>query len=159
MWLDARFVFVIGFTEHLQNITTNSLNRITQLHTPKITLPTAKVTSSQTLVAVAWFSFLCFPNYSHPLPPASHVRNLVLWTVSSDSSEILVVMLTPLHEPHRKRIFHYCVILVCRDIARPKRSFVACIIICLHSCYSATGLHEDSLHICDSESFGVHCNG
>jgi hypothetical protein len=35
------FGLVIGFTEHLDNVTTNNFDSLTELHTPKITATTA----------------------------------------------------------------------------------------------------------------------
>jgi hypothetical protein len=61
------FGVVIGFTEHLQNITTNNNDSLTELHTPKITVTTAYIKFSQFAIpspAVAWLtdlnSVLCF---------------------------------------------------------------------------------------------------
>jgi hypothetical protein len=45
---------VLGFTEQLQNVTTNNYDRLTELHTPKITVTTAHVKSSQFSIVVAW---------------------------------------------------------------------------------------------------------
>jgi hypothetical protein len=41
---------VIGFTEHLQNITTNNYDNFT----PKITVTTSRTKSSEPSLAVAW---------------------------------------------------------------------------------------------------------
>jgi hypothetical protein len=45
---------VIGFIEHLQNVTTNNYDSLTELHTPKITVTTANIKFSQFSIAVAW---------------------------------------------------------------------------------------------------------
>jgi hypothetical protein len=45
---------VIGFIEHLQNLTTNSYDNLTELHTPKITVTTANIKSYQSSLAVSW---------------------------------------------------------------------------------------------------------
>jgi hypothetical protein len=42
---------LIRFIEHLQNVTTNNYDSLTELHTPKII---ANVKSSQSSIAVAW---------------------------------------------------------------------------------------------------------
>jgi hypothetical protein len=47
------FGLVIGFTEHLQNVTTNNYDSLTELHTPKITVTTGYIKSSQSSLAVA----------------------------------------------------------------------------------------------------------
>jgi hypothetical protein len=44
---------VIGFTGHLQKVTTNKYESLTQLHTPKITVTTAHIKTSQSFLAVA----------------------------------------------------------------------------------------------------------
>jgi hypothetical protein len=41
------FRLVIGFTEHLQKVTTNNYDSLTELHNPKITVPSAYIKSSQ----------------------------------------------------------------------------------------------------------------
>jgi hypothetical protein len=46
-----RFGLIIGFTEHLQNVTTNNYDSLTELHTPNIS--THKVFTSRCLVAVS----------------------------------------------------------------------------------------------------------
>jgi hypothetical protein len=38
VWLQTGFRLMIGFTEHLQNVTTNNYDSLTGLHTPKITV-------------------------------------------------------------------------------------------------------------------------
>jgi hypothetical protein len=48
------FGLVIGFGEHLQNVTTNNYDSLTDLHTPKIAVTTAHLKSSQSSLAVAW---------------------------------------------------------------------------------------------------------
>jgi hypothetical protein len=47
------FELVTGFIEHLQNVTTNNYDSLTELHTPKITVTTEHVKSFQSSVAVA----------------------------------------------------------------------------------------------------------
>jgi hypothetical protein len=47
------FGFVIGIIEHLQNVTTNNYDSLTELHTPKITVTIAHIKSSQSSLAVA----------------------------------------------------------------------------------------------------------
>jgi hypothetical protein len=46
---------MIGFTEQLQNVTTNNYDSLTELHTPKITVTTAHMMSSRSSLAVAWY--------------------------------------------------------------------------------------------------------
>jgi hypothetical protein len=46
------FGLIIGFTEHLQNLTTNNCDSLTELHTPRITVTTAHLKSSQSFLAV-----------------------------------------------------------------------------------------------------------
>jgi hypothetical protein len=46
-WLCMRFGLVIGFIEHLQNVTTYNYDSLTELRTPKITVTTAHMKSSQ----------------------------------------------------------------------------------------------------------------
>jgi hypothetical protein len=53
-WLQTRFELVTGFIEHLQNVITNNYDSLTELHTPKITVTTAQIKSSQSSLAVAW---------------------------------------------------------------------------------------------------------
>jgi hypothetical protein len=52
--LETGFGLVIGFIEHLQNVTTNNYDNLTELHTPKITVTIAHIKSSQYSLAVAW---------------------------------------------------------------------------------------------------------
>jgi hypothetical protein len=40
--------------EHVQNVTTNNCDILTELHTPKITVTTARIKFSQAPHAVAW---------------------------------------------------------------------------------------------------------
>jgi hypothetical protein len=54
IWLQKGFRFVVGFIEHLQNITTNNYDSLTELYTPMITVTTAHIKSSQSSLAVAW---------------------------------------------------------------------------------------------------------
>jgi hypothetical protein len=54
VWLYTGFELVIGFIKHLQNVTTNKYDSLTELHTPKTTVTTAHITSSQSSLAVAW---------------------------------------------------------------------------------------------------------
>jgi hypothetical protein len=44
---------VVGFLEHVQNLTTNNYDSLTKLHTPMITVTTAHIKSSQPLLSVA----------------------------------------------------------------------------------------------------------
>jgi hypothetical protein len=53
-WLQTGFWLVIGFIEHLQNVTTNNYDSPTELHTPNATLTTAYTKSSHFSLAVAW---------------------------------------------------------------------------------------------------------
>jgi hypothetical protein len=48
------FGLVIGFIEHLQNVTTNNYDSLTELHTPEITVTTAHIKSSQSSQTVSW---------------------------------------------------------------------------------------------------------
>jgi hypothetical protein len=45
---------MIGFIELLQNVTTNNYDSLTELHTPKITVTTADMKSSQSFLAITW---------------------------------------------------------------------------------------------------------
>jgi hypothetical protein len=56
LWSDYRrgFGLMIGFIEHLQNVTTNNYDSLIELHTPKITLIPAHKKSYQSSLAVAW---------------------------------------------------------------------------------------------------------
>jgi hypothetical protein len=49
---------VIGFIEHLQNVTTNNYDSLTELHALKFTVTTAHIKSSQFSPAVAWLRLL-----------------------------------------------------------------------------------------------------
>jgi hypothetical protein len=53
-WLQTGFGLMTGFIEYLQNVTTNNYDSLTELHTPKITVATTHINSSQSLLAVAW---------------------------------------------------------------------------------------------------------
>jgi hypothetical protein len=53
-WLLTGVRLVSGFTEHLTLVTTNNYDSLTELHTPKITVTTAHIKSSQASLAVAW---------------------------------------------------------------------------------------------------------
>jgi hypothetical protein len=44
---------MIGITEHLQNVTTNNYDSLSELHTSKITSTTAHIKRSQSSLAVA----------------------------------------------------------------------------------------------------------
>jgi hypothetical protein len=51
------FVLVIGFTEHLQNVITSNYDSFTDLHTPQITVTTARMKCSRFAMSspvVAW---------------------------------------------------------------------------------------------------------
>jgi hypothetical protein len=54
VWPDTGFGFVIDFIEHLQNVTVNNYDSLTELHTPEITVITAHVKFSQSSLAVSW---------------------------------------------------------------------------------------------------------
>jgi hypothetical protein len=82
-WLQTGFGLVIGFTEHLQNVTMNNYDSLTELHIPKITVTTAHIKSSQSSLAVVWqrlqrltFPFLWVPKLS----PASATSFSLLTT-------------------------------------------------------------------------------
>jgi hypothetical protein len=47
------FGLVIGFIEHLQNVTTNNYDSLTELHTLKITVTTARIHFFYSSLAVA----------------------------------------------------------------------------------------------------------
>jgi hypothetical protein len=52
------FELVIGLIKHLHNVTTNNYDSLTELHTPKITVTTAHMKSSQFAMSspvVAWW--------------------------------------------------------------------------------------------------------
>jgi hypothetical protein len=51
---ETGFGKVIGSTEHLQNVTTNNYDSLTELHNPKITVTTAHTKSSQSSLVIAW---------------------------------------------------------------------------------------------------------
>jgi hypothetical protein len=76
-WLWTGFVLVIGFIEHLQNITTSNYNSLTELHTPKITVTTAhrykvfSVITSRCLVAASTAD-VPFPPDSRTVPVSAH---------------------------------------------------------------------------------------
>jgi hypothetical protein len=48
------FGLVIGYIEHLQNVTTNNYDSLIQLRTPKTAVTTAHLKYSQSSLAVAW---------------------------------------------------------------------------------------------------------
>jgi hypothetical protein len=65
--LQMGFGLVIGFTEHLQNITTNNYDSLTELHTPKVTVTTAhikvfSVFASRCLVVTLRQAVYCSPH-------------------------------------------------------------------------------------------------
>jgi hypothetical protein len=45
---------MIGFIEHLQNVTTNNYDSLTDLHSPTITVTSAHIDSSQSYLAILW---------------------------------------------------------------------------------------------------------
>jgi hypothetical protein len=45
---------MMGFVEQLMNVTTNDYDSLTELHTPLVTVTTARPKSSQSFLAVAW---------------------------------------------------------------------------------------------------------
>jgi hypothetical protein len=47
------FGLVIGFIEHLCNVTANGYDSLIELHTPKITVTTAHIKSPQSSITVA----------------------------------------------------------------------------------------------------------
>jgi hypothetical protein len=51
---EAGFGLVIGFTGHLQNVTANNYDSLTELHTLKIIVATAQIKFSESSQAVAW---------------------------------------------------------------------------------------------------------
>jgi hypothetical protein len=63
---------VIGFSEHLQNVTTNNYGNLTELHNPKITVTTAHIKPSQSLLTIAW---LRLPTGDVSLPLASRTAH------------------------------------------------------------------------------------
>jgi hypothetical protein len=48
------FGLEIGFTDHLQVVTTNNYNTIANLHTPNITVTTAHIKSFQSSLIFSW---------------------------------------------------------------------------------------------------------
>jgi hypothetical protein len=77
--LQMGFGLGIGFIEHLQNVTTNNYDSLTELHAPKITVTTAHIKSSvftSRCLVVAFnggcSTFAGFPNCSEPQLPVSH---------------------------------------------------------------------------------------
>jgi hypothetical protein len=52
-WLQTGFGLVIGFIDHLENVATNNYDSLTELPTPKITVTTARIMSSQSSLADA----------------------------------------------------------------------------------------------------------
>jgi hypothetical protein len=54
VWPETGFGLVISFTEHLQNVTINNYDSLTERDTPKVTVTTTHMKSSQSSLAVAW---------------------------------------------------------------------------------------------------------
>jgi hypothetical protein len=89
------FRLVIGFIEHLQNVITNNYDCLTELHTPKITVTTAHIKSSQVCTSrwlVAAFNgghspYSVFPNCPRPQLPASQFSQKQLSTDSINHSK------------------------------------------------------------------------
>jgi hypothetical protein len=52
--LQTSIGLIIRFIENPQNVTTNNYDSLSALHTPKITVTTAHVKSSQSSLVVAW---------------------------------------------------------------------------------------------------------
>lgn len=48
------YVFVIGYNDHLRKVTVNNCDNLTELRTPKITVITGHIKSSQSFVTVVW---------------------------------------------------------------------------------------------------------
>jgi hypothetical protein len=81
-WLQTGFGLVIVFIEHLQNVTTNNYDSLTEIHTPKITVTTAHIKSCRSLAAVAWYRI---PTADFPL-----LRVLELSTASATNFSIFI---------------------------------------------------------------------
>jgi hypothetical protein len=94
VWVETRFRLVAGFSEHLENVTTNKYGSLTQLHAPRIT-------SYRTQKLFLIFLSRClvvafnggrspssgFPNSHRPQLPAFHFSQLQLSTNTESESE------------------------------------------------------------------------
>jgi hypothetical protein len=80
-----------------------------------------------------------FLNCPWPQLPASHFSQLQLLP---DSTKLLALVVQRQHRPHRKRLFHHCMLSHCRENMSTElfHSNSCCSITCLHSFYLAMGL-------------------
>jgi hypothetical protein len=89
-WLYTGFGLVIGFIEHLQNVTTNNYDSLTQLHIPKITVTTAHIKSSQfamssPVIAWWWITAVLLHSHSYWLVTVSQLTHCSNCRLSTDS--------------------------------------------------------------------------
>jgi hypothetical protein len=103
-----RFGLVIGYTEHLQNVTTNNYDSLTELHTPKITIITAHIKYppfALSSLVVAWWRIstmssaflLTFLRVGDCL-----TTNSLLKLSTVDWLSLAVLLITTRHGPYRK---------------------------------------------------------
>jgi hypothetical protein len=93
-WILTGFGLVIGFIGHLQNVTTNNYDSLTELHTPEVTVTTAhikvfSVFTSLCLVAASNTDVLLavFPNYPRPQLPDRNSQPLS-WVLCYDRRSV-----------------------------------------------------------------------
>jgi hypothetical protein len=76
---------------------------------------------------------------------------------STETTEVLILVIQPRNGEHRKRLLHYCMFSRCRRNNMSTELFSSngcCTVVCLHSCYFVTGLHVTVL-FCRTQLLGV----
>jgi hypothetical protein len=102
------FQLVIRFIERLQNVITNNCDSLTQLHTPKITVTTAHIKSSQFAISspvVVWWRIPAISSaFVLTFLPAGDclTTNSLLQLSTLSWLSLIVLLITSRHVPHRK---------------------------------------------------------
>jgi hypothetical protein len=113
-------IYGVWFIEHLQNVTTNIYDILTELHSPKITVATAHIKSSQFAVSwlvVAWWRISTMSSASMlTFLPAGDclTTNSLLQLSILNWLSLTVLLITSRHGPHRKHCSSVAVSNCCR---------------------------------------------